>query len=106
MYGRATELINDGRLAEAEVLIDKALKDPNNGSVVGLLSFWKGELSYRNNKLDDAIKYYNAYISAGSPTGGEANPSNAKYNLGYSYLRKENYGASLGFLNHWPKILH
>ncbi|HEY6503556.1 MAG TPA: tetratricopeptide repeat protein, partial [Chitinophagaceae bacterium] len=97
LYGRATELINDGRLAEAETLIDKALKDPNSGAVLGLLSFWKGELSYRNNKLDDAIKYYNAYISAGSPTSGEANATNAKYNLGYCYLRKENYHAALGF---------
>ncbi|HEY6504750.1 MAG TPA: tetratricopeptide repeat protein, partial [Chitinophagaceae bacterium] len=97
LYGRATELINDGRLAEAETLIDKALKDPNSGVVLGLLSFWKGELSYRNNKLDDAIKYYNAYISAGSPTSGEANATNAKYNLGYCYLRKENYHAALGF---------
>lgn len=97
LYGRATELINDGRLAEAETLLDKALKDPNNASVLGLLSFWKGELSYRNNKLDDAIKYYNAYVSAGSPTSGEANPSTAKYNLGYCYLRKENYQAALGF---------
>jgi TolA-binding protein len=97
LYGRATELINDGRLAEAETLIDKALNDPNNGSVLGLISFWKGELSYRNNKLDDAIKYYNAYISAGSPASGEANPNNAKYNLGYCYLRKENYAAALGF---------
>ncbi|MEI9810464.1 MAG: tetratricopeptide repeat protein [Bacteroidota bacterium] len=97
LYGRATELINDGRLAEAEVLIDKALKDPNNGAVLGLLSFWKGEISYRNNKLDDAIKYYNAYVSAGSPTSGEANPNNAKYNLGYCYLRKENYQAAIGF---------
>src|SRR5258705_12891505 len=73
LYGRATELINDGRLAEAETLIDKALKDPDNGSIVALLSFWKGELSYRSNKLDDAIKYYNAYITAGSPASGEAN---------------------------------
>jgi tetratricopeptide (TPR) repeat protein len=97
LYGRATELINDGRLAEAESLIDKALKDPNNGSVLGLLSFWKGELSYRNDKLDDAIKYYNAYVSAGSPTGGEANPNNVKYNLGYCYLRKENYAAAVSF---------
>jgi TolA-binding protein len=97
LYGRATELINDGRLAEAETLIDKALKDPNNGSIAGLLNFWKGELSYRNNKLDDAIKYYNAYVSAGSPTSGEANPTNAKYNLGYCYLRKENYAAAIGF---------
>jgi tetratricopeptide (TPR) repeat protein len=97
LYGRATELINDGRLAEAETLIDKALKDPNNTPIIGLLSFWKGELSYRNNKLDDAIKYYNAYINAGSPTSGEANPANVKYNLGYCYLRKENYAAAVGF---------
>ncbi|MBL7742877.1 MAG: tetratricopeptide repeat protein [Chitinophagaceae bacterium] len=97
LYGRATELINDGRLAEAETLIDKALKDPTNSSVLGLLSFWKGELSYRNNKLDEAIKYYNAYVSAGSPTGGEANATNGRYNLGYCYLRKENYDAALGF---------
>jgi TolA-binding protein len=97
LYGRATELINDGRLAEAETLVDKALKDPNNGSIIGLLSFWKGELSYRNNKLDDAIKYYNAYVSAGSPASGEANASHVKYNLGYCYLRKENYAAAVSF---------
>jgi len=97
LYGRATELINDGRLAEAEALIDKALKDPNNTSIVGLLSFWKGELAYRKNNLDDAIKYYNAYVSAGSPVSGEANPTNVKYNLGYCYLRKENYAAAVGF---------
>ncbi len=97
LYGRATELINDGRLAEAETLIDKALKDPNNASIVGLLGFWKGELAYRKNNLDDAIKYYNAYISAGSPVSGEATPNNVKYNLGYCYLRKENYPAALNF---------
>jgi hypothetical protein len=26
-----------------------------------------------------------------APTSGEANPTNAKYYLGYAYLRKENY---------------
>lgn len=97
LYGRATELINDGRLADAEVLLDKALKDPDNGSVLPFLNFWKGELAYRNNKLDDAIKYYNAYVSGGSPASGEANPTNVKYNLGYCYLRKENYPVALTF---------
>lgn len=91
LYGRAAELINDGRLAEAETLLDKALDDPNNGTVKPFLNFWKGELAYRNNKLDDAIKYYHAYEDAGSPTSGEANSSNGRYNLGYAYLRKENY---------------
>lgn len=97
LYGRATEFVNDGRLAEADALLDKALKDPNNGSVFPLVNFWKGEIAYRNNRLDDAIKYYNAYVSGGSPASGEANISNVRYNLGYCYLRKENYPAALGF---------
>ena len=97
LYGRATELVNDGRLSEADALLDRALKDPNNGSVLPFINFWKGEIAYRNNRLDDAIKFYNAYISSGSPSGGEANAVNAKYNLGYCYLNKENYSAALGF---------
>jgi TolA-binding protein len=97
LYGRATELINDGRLAEADALLDKALKDPNNSAVLPLISFWKGEVSYRSNKLDDAIKYYNGYVSGGSPVSGEATPANARYNLGYCYLRKENYAVALTF---------
>ena len=97
LYGRATEQINDGRLAEADALLDKALKDPYNGSVLPFLNFWKGELAYRNNKIDDAIKYYNAYVSGGSPANGEANAMNARYNLGYCYLRKENYPVAQTF---------
>lgn len=97
LYGRATEYVNDGRLADADALLDKALKDPYNGSVLPFLNFWKGELAYRNNKLDNAIKYYNAYVSEGSPAGGEANANNARYNLGYCYLRKENYAAAQTF---------
>ena len=97
LFGRATEMINDGRLADADALLDKVLKDPNNGSVLPFAYFWKGEIGYRNNKLDTAIKYYNAYVNAGAPASGEANPTNAKYNLGYAYLRKENYPVALTF---------
>ena len=97
LFGRATELINDGRLAEAEALLDKALKDPNNASVLPFVNFWKGELAYRNNNIDDAIKYYYAYLNAGAPTSGEANDRTVKYNLGYAYHRKENYAVSRTF---------
>lgn len=97
LYGRAAELINDGRLAEADGLLDKALKDPNNGQVLPYINFWKGELAYRRNDIDNAIKYYNAYISGGAPTTGEVNAFNARYNLGYCYLRKENYAAAQSF---------
>ncbi|MBD0332376.1 MAG: tetratricopeptide repeat protein, partial [Chitinophagaceae bacterium] len=97
LYGRATELINDGRLAEAEALLDRALKDPNNASVLPLINFWKGELAYRKNNIDEAIRYYYAYLNAGAPTSGEANANNVKYNLGYAYYRKENYPVAQTF---------
>jgi TolA-binding protein len=91
LYGRATEMINDGRLSDADALLTKVLIDPNNAAVRPLAYFWKGEIGYRNNQLDTAIKYYQLYVSAGSPASGEANAVNVRYNLGYSYLRKENY---------------
>jgi len=91
LLGRATELINDGQLAEAESLIDQALKDPNNRPLLPLLQFWKGELSYRADRIDEAIRNYLAYLAAGAPALGEANERSAKYNLGYSYLGKENW---------------
>ncbi len=97
LYGRATEFINDGQLEDAELLLDKALKDPNNKPVLPFIQFWKGEISYRKNNLDNAIRYYNAYLNAGTPADGDANATNVKYNLGYCYLRKENYAAAQSF---------
>ena len=82
-------MINDGRLVEANALLDRALKDPNNASVLPYVNFWKGELAYRNNNIDEAIRFYHAYLNAGAPALGEANPKHVKYNLGYTYYRKE-----------------
>lgn len=97
LYGRATEYITDGQLDVANELLDKVMADKYNGSVLPFVYFWKGEIGYRNNKLDTAIKYYQLYASAGSPSSGEANINNGKYNLGYAYLRKENYPVSLSY---------
>ncbi len=97
LYGRATEMINDGQLEAANALLDRALKDPNNASVLPLVNFWKGELAYRSNNIDDAIRYYNAYLNAGAPASGEANEKSVKYNLGYAYYRKENYPVAKSF---------
>jgi TolA-binding protein len=97
LYGRAMELINDGRLAEADVLLDRALKDQANASVLPLVNFWKGELAYRANRIDDAIRFYHAYLSAGAPPSAEVNERTVKYNLGYAYYRKENYPVARSF---------
>ncbi|MBS1669369.1 MAG: tetratricopeptide repeat protein [Bacteroidetes bacterium] len=96
LYGRATELINDGLLISANDMLDKALKEPNNASVLPFINFWKAEVSYRLNKIDDAIRYYFDYLKSGA-ISGEANPTNAKYNLGYCFLKKENYRQAQNF---------
>lgn len=96
LYGRAMELINDQDLNGAKVLLDKTLKDPNNAPVLSVTNFWEGEIAYRQNRLDDAIRAYNDYLS-NAATSGEVSPANAKYNLGYCYYRKENYKQALPF---------
>src|SRR5579871_2793290 len=103
LYGRATELINDGLLIAANDMLDKALKDPNNASVLPYINFWKAEVSYRLNKIDDAIHYYFEYLKSGN-VSGEANPTNAKYNLGYCFLKKENYRQAQGFFEQIVKM--
>jgi tetratricopeptide (TPR) repeat protein len=106
LYGRATELVNDGLLLEADGLLDKALKDPNNGSVLPYIQFWKAEIAYRLNKIDDAIRYYLEYLKSGG-VNGEVNPTDARYNLGYCFLKKENYRQAQGFFEQvvrTPKI--
>lgn len=96
LYGRATEMVNDGLLPAANDLLDKALKDPYNSSLLPYIEFWKGEIAYRLNKIDDAIRYYLEYLKSGN-SNGEVNPANARYNLGYCFLKKENYRQAQGF---------
>lgn len=96
LYGRATEMANDGMLLGANDLLDKALKNPYNTAVLPYINFWKAEIAYRLDKIDDAIRYYLEYLKSGN-TNGEVNPVNARYNLGYCYLKKENYRQAQGF---------
>ena len=97
LYGRAAELINDGQLNQADESLDKILKDPYNAPVLPLTNYWKGEIAYRFNNLDDATQYYHKFLNSGSPGMGEATVKEASYNLGYCYLRRENFTQALSF---------
>ena len=94
LFGRATEFINDQKLNEADDLLSKIIRDPNAGATLPFANFWKGEIAYRLSRYDDAIKYMSAYLQSGG-IQGEANPTNANYVLGYSYLKTENYAKAL-----------
>jgi TolA-binding protein len=95
-YGRAMELLNDQQLDAADATLNKVLSDPYNKSVLSYTQFWKGEIAYRQNKIDDAIRYYQTYLN-NSSSSGDVNATNARYNLGYALLKKENYKQAVGF---------
>ena len=94
LFGRATEYINGQQLNEADDLLTKVINDPNAGPVLPFAYFWKAEVAYRLNRYDEAIKFMNNYLQYGG-IQGEANPSDAHYVLGYSYLNLESYSQAL-----------
>jgi TolA-binding protein len=74
--------------------------------VLPYVEFWKAEISYRLNKIDDAIRYYLEYLK-NPAVNGEVNSTDARYNLGYCFLKKENYRQAQGFfeqVSRTPKI--
>lgn len=91
LYGRAAELIHDRKLEEAHQLLDRAFADINNIAVLPFLHFWRGELSFQKEEYQKAVEHMRAYLELGAPVSGEANPQNARYNLGYAYLRLNQY---------------
>ncbi|MDI3320488.1 tetratricopeptide repeat protein [Pinibacter soli] len=98
LYGRAMEFVNDGMLIAANDLLDKALRAKFNESVLPLVNFWKGEISFRLDKTDDAIRYYNDYLKT-PVTSGDVKPVSANYDLGYCYFKKENYKQALSYFD-------
>ena len=96
LYGRAVEYFNDQQIIKADELFTKILKLPPS-SVTPYANFWKGEIAYRLPDYDAAIRYLSVYLQSGAVAQGEATPSTAKYDLGYSWMKKENYKQSLGY---------
>ncbi len=90
LYGRAVEYMNDQQLLRADELFTKIIRLPAS-NVTAYANFWKGEIAYRLPDYDAAIRYLTTYLQSGALAQGEANPTTAKYDLGYSWMKKENY---------------
>jgi tetratricopeptide (TPR) repeat protein len=90
LYGRSVEMINDHQFVSADSLLSILMATPNNSQQLALSSFWRGEIAYRSNNLDDAIVYFSNYLKT-PKNSGQASVVNAHYSLAYAYLKKENY---------------
>lgn len=96
LYGRAVELVNDQQLAQADNLLNAVFASEYNKEQIQYTNFWKGEIAFRTNQYDSAVYYLNEYMR--NPVNyGEVNATNARYTLGYSAMRQEDYSNALKY---------
>ena len=103
LYGKAIENINDQQLQPADELLAKVIANPQSGTLVSYANYWRGEIAYRQQRYDDAIRYLALYLQANAPAQGEANAASARYTSGYSWFQKENYKNASGFFEQVTK---
>ncbi|QEC69969.1 tetratricopeptide repeat protein [Panacibacter ginsenosidivorans] len=96
LYGRAVELVNDQQIVQADNLLNAIYVVDYNTAQLPYANFWKGEIAFRTNQYDSAVYYLTDYIS-NPVTNGEVNPTNARYTLGYSAMRQEDYTNALKY---------
>lgn len=96
LYGRATEMVNDQQIEQADELITQIFASPYNEAQLPLANFWKGEIAFRNGNYDSAVLYLNNYM-LNPVTYGEVNATNARYTLGYSAIRQEDYANAVKY---------
>lgn len=106
LYGRAIEEINDQHLGQADVLLTNIIGNPNAGTVLPYAHFWKGEIAYRQLRYEEAIRNLNVFTESGSVAQGEANLTTANYNLGYSWLQKENFAQAKTYFDKVAKSVN
>jgi TolA-binding protein len=105
LYGKAIEEFNDQKLVRADELFLQAASEPYAGNIIGYANFWRGEIAYRQQNFDAAIKDYTIYLQANLPQQGEANNSNAKYGIGYSKFQQEKYAEAASYFEQVAKTV-
>jgi TolA-binding protein len=92
LYGRGLELMADEDFDQAKTMLSKSITATGNRDIAPLAKYWLGEINLRQKNLTEALSYTSDYIKqANTYFSGEANKTNATYNLGYIYLLQEKY---------------
>ncbi len=105
LYGKGIEYVNDGELTKADELFTKVITDPNAGTRAAYANFWRGEIAYRQQRYDDAVRFHSLFLQSNMPAQGEANMQAAKYTIGYSRFQQESYVLAAGFFEQVAKTV-
>ena len=94
-YFRGVQLYNDRKYDKAISLFEESVKIGINQETLALSHFWKAESLFKKKEYDKSISEYFKYnLIAKTLTKLPANSSAgvANYGLGYSYLKKGDFG--------------
>lgn len=96
-YYRATELIREGNLTEAQKCLDLSLQNAFNSKYTALAGYWQGELLLSGGEYGRAEEYFKRYLKVAPKD--EAESKTALYALGYSYFNRKNYVTAAEYFN-------
>ena len=94
LNGLASTYINDGDLDKAYASFIQLRNTPYNANYLSVTHFWLGELSYKMGKIEEAIGYIQKFM-VDPVDAGEVNAMNARYILGYCFLKSGAYQKAL-----------
>ncbi len=92
VYFRAVEAYNRGEMEGAMTLFEEADDLRYNARYTALISYWMGEVLYREGDFGGATKKWEQYIKLSPSTERENRV--ARYNIGYSYFNAGNMSSA------------
>jgi TolA-binding protein len=107
-FNRGVELFHDHSWNASLFNFDKSLKYPIDNQLLIDAYYWKGEIAYAQNKMEDAIQGYTKYINLGDLESSKSQKltiESAQYNLAYCYLKLLNYEEALQNFKECSKLL-
>ncbi|MCC5936663.1 MAG: tetratricopeptide repeat protein [Lunatimonas sp.] len=94
-FYQAMVYYRDGKYGSALQMLNKSQTYPIDKNLAVQTQFWKGETHAANNKLDEAIKAYEAVISM-RPNARDPSLIKTHYGLGYAYFNTQRYSQAEG----------
>jgi TolA-binding protein len=99
-YGRGVQLYNEKEYNEALKIFEVSLNNPIDLNIQSLCYFWKGECFYALKKYTEANLNYFKYLETAKVVKSSSlhtSAAAANYGIGYSYLKKNEYGKAITY---------
>lgn len=103
-YGYAMRQLQNGNAASADSLLDLSIDNPADNVYTAVANFWKGDISYKMRRYNDAILYTQHFLQNAEDRGVQtlspaATPENAYLNMGYAAMENKDFKLAQEYFN-------